>query len=243
MRRVRVDVHLDPADFLRQGSFVKSLFIGHPATLSLLRAELEEAVKPDARLVMTRADYLELIPAAASKGVALAHLCEHLGVPLRRTIAVGDQENDLEMIEAAGLGGMPIRGACSPPRGGWRHPRDGASSRCSRAEPDASLTGGHEPRILTWRLSRHRALLGFFPRAASGHAVTGAAALRTWPAETDSCSSTSMPIGRFRDAARIREAPARREPVLMLTAMPRGRRARARPRADASSQAFDPPRC
>jgi hydroxymethylpyrimidine pyrophosphatase-like HAD family hydrolase len=36
--------------------------------------------------------------------VALSHLCEHLGVPLSRTIAVGDQENDLEMIEAAGLG-------------------------------------------------------------------------------------------------------------------------------------------
>jgi hydroxymethylpyrimidine pyrophosphatase-like HAD family hydrolase len=45
-----------------------------------------------------------MIPAAASKGVALRHLCEHLGVPLERTIAVGDQENDLEMIEAAGLG-------------------------------------------------------------------------------------------------------------------------------------------
>ena len=36
--------------------------------------------------------------------MALRYLCEHLGVPLSQTIAVGDQENDLEMIEAAGLG-------------------------------------------------------------------------------------------------------------------------------------------
>lgn len=103
-QRLPVELIPDPKEFLRQGAFVKSLFIGHPATLALLRAELEAAVKPDARLMMTRADYLELIPAAASKGVALNRLCEHLGVPLRRTIAVGDQENDLEMIEAAGLG-------------------------------------------------------------------------------------------------------------------------------------------
>jgi Cof subfamily protein (haloacid dehalogenase superfamily) len=103
-QHLRAEVIPDPADFFRQGAFVKSLFIGHPATLPLVREALETAVKPDARLVMTRTDYLELIPAAASKGVALRHLCDHLGVPLERTIAVGDQENDLEMIEAAGLG-------------------------------------------------------------------------------------------------------------------------------------------
>lgn len=103
-QRLRVEAISDPDDFLGLGAFVKTLFIGHPATLPLVRAELEAAVKPDARLVMTRTDYLELIPAAASKGVALRHLCDHLGVPLSQTIAVGDQENDLEMIEAAGLG-------------------------------------------------------------------------------------------------------------------------------------------
>ncbi len=103
-QHIRVEPIPDPEDFLRLGGFVKSLFIGHPATLPLVRGELEPVARPDARLVMTRKDYLEMIPAPASKGVALRHLCEHLGVPLSRVIAVGDQENDLEMIEAAGLG-------------------------------------------------------------------------------------------------------------------------------------------
>jgi len=103
-QQIRLETVPDPLDFLRLGGFVKSLFIGHPATLPVVRGELEPVAQPDARLVMTRTDYLEMIPAAASKGVALRHLCEHLGVPLERTIAVGDQENDLEMIEAAGLG-------------------------------------------------------------------------------------------------------------------------------------------
>jgi Cof subfamily protein (haloacid dehalogenase superfamily) len=103
-QQIRVETIPDPDDFLRLDSFVKCLFIGHPATLPVVRSELEPVARPDARLVMTRTDYLEMIPAGASKGVALRHLCDHLGVPLARAIAVGDQENDLEMLEAAGLG-------------------------------------------------------------------------------------------------------------------------------------------
>ena len=39
-----------------------------------------------------------------SKGTALKLLAEHYGVPLEKTIAIGDQRNDIPMIEAAGLG-------------------------------------------------------------------------------------------------------------------------------------------
>jgi hypothetical protein len=99
-----VNVIPDPQEFLGMGAFVKSLFIGHPAALPVLRRELEAAAGDAARLVMTRTDYLEMIPAAASKGAALRYLAAHLGVPLEQVIAVGDQENDLEMLMAAGLG-------------------------------------------------------------------------------------------------------------------------------------------
>lgn len=98
-----------PADFLRMGGFVKSLLIGHPQSLPTVRAEVEAVVGAAARLVMTRRDYLELIPPAASKGAALRFLAGHLGVPLDEVIAVGDQENDIDMIRAAGLGiAMPL---------------------------------------------------------------------------------------------------------------------------------------
>lgn len=102
-----------PEEFLALGAFVKTLFIGHPAVLPTLRAELEPVVSGRARLVMTRKDYLEIIPAAASKGAAVRWLAARLDVPLERVVAVGDQENDLEMVEAAGVGvAMPQ----SPPR-------------------------------------------------------------------------------------------------------------------------------
>ncbi len=94
----------DPADFLALGAFVKSLFIGHPAVLPVVREDLAGHVGDAARLVMTRTDYLEMIPAAASKGTALPTLAAHLGVALDHVVAAGDQENDLEMIQAAGYG-------------------------------------------------------------------------------------------------------------------------------------------
>jgi Cof subfamily protein (haloacid dehalogenase superfamily) len=103
-QRVPLEVVDTPSDFLRMGGFVKTLLIGHPANLPTVRADLGVIVGDAARLVMTRTDYLEIIPPAASKGAAIRFLADYLSVPLAETIGVGDQENDLEMIKAAGLG-------------------------------------------------------------------------------------------------------------------------------------------
>ena len=103
-QRVPLEVIDAPEDFLRLGGFAKTLLIGHPACLPTVRADLSDIIRDSARLVTTQRDYLEIIPAAATKGAAVRVLGEHLGIPLEETIAVGDQENDLEMIQAAGLG-------------------------------------------------------------------------------------------------------------------------------------------
>jgi Cof subfamily protein (haloacid dehalogenase superfamily) len=101
---LRAHVIPDPEDFLRLGAFMKGLFIGHPRDLGVLRADLEGLLGDDARLVHTAEHYLELLPVASTKGAALAHLAAHLGVSLDRVVAVGDHDNDLEMVEVAGLG-------------------------------------------------------------------------------------------------------------------------------------------
>jgi Cof subfamily protein (haloacid dehalogenase superfamily) len=101
---LRVDVVEDPGEFLALGGFVKSLLIGHPNDLGIVREDLTPVVAEHARLVRTRGDYLEIIPVGASKGAAMTRLSAHLGVPLERVVAVGDQENDVEMLREAGLG-------------------------------------------------------------------------------------------------------------------------------------------
>ena len=44
------------------------------------------------------------MPKGASKGQALGKLAEILGINLNRTIAVGDDNNDISMLKAAGIG-------------------------------------------------------------------------------------------------------------------------------------------
>ena len=45
----------------------------------------------------------EIVPKGANKGAGLCKLAELLGVPLRRTVAVGDYHNDVPMLQQAGL--------------------------------------------------------------------------------------------------------------------------------------------
>jgi len=45
----------------------------------------------------------EISPKEATKGLGLQALCRHLGIPVERTMAVGDGGNDLELMSAAGF--------------------------------------------------------------------------------------------------------------------------------------------
>lgn len=46
---------------------------------------------------------IEFSAKGVSKASGLQKLCEKLGIPIERTIAVGDADNDLEILKAAGL--------------------------------------------------------------------------------------------------------------------------------------------
>ena len=48
--------------------------------------------------------YLEIVPAGVNKGFAIRFLSEYLNIPVSNTISAGDEHNDMQMIEAAGIG-------------------------------------------------------------------------------------------------------------------------------------------
>ncbi len=54
--------------------------------------------------MFSKSHYLEIVAAGVNKGYALRRLAGILGIPIEETIAVGDGENDAEMIRAAGTG-------------------------------------------------------------------------------------------------------------------------------------------
>ena len=68
------------------------------------RKAVHEKYSDKLNLMYSNDYYLELIPKESGKGNALIRLSEHLGIARENTIAAGDGENDISMIEAAGLG-------------------------------------------------------------------------------------------------------------------------------------------
>lgn len=46
----------------------------------------------------------EILPKGVDKGTVLPRMAEYMGIPIERTVAVGDYNNDIGMIRAAGLG-------------------------------------------------------------------------------------------------------------------------------------------
>lgn len=88
---------------------VKVLVVGDPARLAALEDRLAEQA-PGIRRVFSERDFLELLPPGVSKGSALRTVCAALGVRPEEVVAVGDNPNDLEMLQAAGLG-VAVAGA------------------------------------------------------------------------------------------------------------------------------------
>jgi Cof subfamily protein (haloacid dehalogenase superfamily) len=57
-----------------------------------------------AEVTVSHPEFLEFLAPGVSKGQAVRWLARRLGIPLEKTVAIGDQYNDLEMIAAAGHG-------------------------------------------------------------------------------------------------------------------------------------------
>ena len=78
-----------------------NLYHADPQERVRTRAQLET---PDLELVYSEISSLECSARGVSKGSGLERLCGLLGVPMAECIAVGDADNDIPMLRAAGLG-------------------------------------------------------------------------------------------------------------------------------------------
>jgi phosphoglycolate phosphatase (TIGR01487 family) len=66
--------------------------------------EVREVTRDRGVKVLDTGFAIHLQPEGISKGLALRRLAADIGIPVGEFLAVGDSENDLEMIEAAGIG-------------------------------------------------------------------------------------------------------------------------------------------
>jgi Cof subfamily protein (haloacid dehalogenase superfamily) len=111
-RRDRLTVEVAPPfEALLTEEPMKFLIVGDPADLHALSRALA-LLRPLVNQVFSQRDFLEILPGDTSKGVALPVLAEAVRVPLEGIVAVGDNLNDLTLLETAGLG-VAVEG--SPP--------------------------------------------------------------------------------------------------------------------------------
>jgi Cof subfamily protein (haloacid dehalogenase superfamily) len=54
--------------------------------------------------MFSKSRYLEIVRSSVNKGAALLKLARRLGVAINQVVALGDSANDVDMLEAAGLG-------------------------------------------------------------------------------------------------------------------------------------------
>jgi Cof subfamily protein (haloacid dehalogenase superfamily) len=82
----------------------KIVIVGEPGALDDLEQRLRSRFDDRLFIAKSLPIFLEVASPGVSKGAALRFVCERLGIDPAATIAFGDGANDLELLEAAGLG-------------------------------------------------------------------------------------------------------------------------------------------
>ncbi|MCB8814784.1 HAD family hydrolase [Desulfosporosinus shakirovi] len=93
-------------DWLIQGDnpVSKVLLIGNVSALKIEWENLNPSIKNFCRYVISEHNYMEVIGSEISKGAALKLLKKHLGIRDDEVVCIGNQMNDLELLEEAHIG-------------------------------------------------------------------------------------------------------------------------------------------
>lgn len=90
--------------FERLGTVNKALLLHPSGRVNQFRKELEGVLEGLAVITQAREDVLEVMPSGVTKATGLDLLLTELGFQSSDVVAVGDNENDVDMIRMAGLG-------------------------------------------------------------------------------------------------------------------------------------------
>ena len=91
------------ADFLHFAP-IKILMSADPEKIRDIQAQIAAHLPESLTVVQTAPFYLEVIPACINKGQGIRDICGVLGIAPAQVIAFGDAQNDIPMLQAAGMG-------------------------------------------------------------------------------------------------------------------------------------------
>jgi len=81
----------------------KLLCMGEPYQITRLGQAVAKKKLP-LKLLRSKDEYLEIVSEGVSKAAAMEQICQYLNITLKCTMAIGDHDNDCEMLHTAGIG-------------------------------------------------------------------------------------------------------------------------------------------
>ncbi|WAT00627.1 sugar-phosphatase [Rouxiella chamberiensis] len=88
----------------REMRFPKVMMIDHPEKLDHAITQIPHDAKERYTIMKSSPYYLEILHKSVNKGQGVKKLAEKLGIARESIMTLGDQENDIAMLEYAGLG-------------------------------------------------------------------------------------------------------------------------------------------
>lgn len=85
-------------------NIIKMIMIDEPDFLDEIIPKIPQSFWDNYTIVKSLPHFLEFMHKEVHKGVALERLAKHLGLQREEIMAIGDNENDLTMVDYAGLG-------------------------------------------------------------------------------------------------------------------------------------------
>ena len=104
LSKIEASLVTDIDEILAQGSVTKILWIDDAPTIARYQEELAGTLPEAVTSCTSSPRFLEFFSSKVSKGLALQFLGEHHDIAQAEIIAVGDADNDISMLEYAGLG-------------------------------------------------------------------------------------------------------------------------------------------
>lgn len=92
------------SDFYKEHLVGKILMIGDHEQLLDIKIDLEKSYYGEINIEFSKPFFLEIYNADTSKGIMLEKIAGYYGIKSEEVMAIGDGENDVSMIEYAGMG-------------------------------------------------------------------------------------------------------------------------------------------
>lgn len=97
-------IHTTRTALKNRTGLYKLIIMGKPKFMEEVVHSAPERIRKEITIIHSLPDLIEFIPKGINKAVGLKRLCDHLHIQPDEVMAIGDEHNDIEMLEFAGLG-------------------------------------------------------------------------------------------------------------------------------------------